>query len=326
MMGNVFGDLALVRMNGEKKREMEAQFGVRYPSELQNDLTWPSDELIRKFMAMQKDNEWIWTPWRLLVSRQQAELMKERKKAPRAADVTLMRVLAQQVGLEDEESVEDLSGSPYRVQQLLMVRANLMGLIGAGHLLNHNQYANKFLEYYTIRPSDVSGFRAPSWEEAEAGDKIIWKEAFKLLARGWNWDDIWHELTIARDCLATVLQSRVKVVSLQELMQKVKRARTDTWDDRPYGKGDKTGKGSKGDKGNHNKGDYPSGKGAKAGGKGELGKGKGGKDFNINDGLCNRFQEGSCRSESCRFNHLCRICRSPAHGANACTTPGIART
>ena len=297
--GGVLADLGMARLSSAMRLDLEAQFRRRYPNELITEQTWPSEEVIRRFYDMHRSRNWQWVGWRQLLSKSQAQQLAERRKSTRSADTTLIRVLAAQAGLQDEE-VEEMNSTPYRVQQVMSVRMYAQTLVNFGHLNNFKQYMNTFMERYTKRPSDASGMRPPNWEEAEAADREIWCEITRLVDRGWSWDDSVHEITVARDVITTHLQPRLRPPALPNKA--------------PTSKGQAKGTSTPGKKGSWKS--EPYGKGA----------GKKGKEFSKSGSktpsneICERWQSGNCRNlTNCRYKHICKWCKAE-HPGMSCTS------
>jgi hypothetical protein len=304
-LGGLLADLGVTRLSSAMRLDFEAQFRRRYPNELITDQTWPSEEVIRRFYDMHRSRNWQWVGWRQLLSKSQALQLAEKRKSTRTADTTLIRVLAAQAGLQDEE-VEEMNSTPYRVQQVMSVRMYAQTLVNFGHLNNFKQYMNTFMERCTKRPADAAGMRPPNWEEAEAADREIWGEITRLVDRGWSWDDSMHEVTVARDVITTHLQPRLRPPQPQPKSASTK-----------GGTGKVTGKGET----------WQQGK-AKASWKTEpyvKGTGKRGKDAAksgskaASNEVCERWQTGNCRNATnCRYKHICKWCRGDHPGAS-CT-------
>ncbi len=78
-----------------------------------------------------------------------------------------MQALAQASGLEDEVS-EELSSSPFRLQQVFTVRMYALTVIQLGHLNNFKSFVQAFMSLYTKKPLPASRRRSLSL-------KVIWE-------------------------------------------------------------------------------------------------------------------------------------------------------
>ena len=306
----LLGDFHMVRLDSSMKLEMENIFRMRYPTELVQDEHWPSHQVLRQFYNMLKSGNWTWIPWKQLLSKAQAETIKDRRGPKRSADATLLQVLAETAGLEDECS-EDMSSSPFRVQQVLSVRMNALALLECGHLNSFKTYVQEFMKLYTRRPLPSSGMRVVNWEEAEASDHEVWKTLIKMIEKKISWDDSLYECTVVRDLLSHQLQHRLAPVSSPP-----KKQRFDDKDQRPQ-KGPQStspGKGAwspKGNKGSSSKGGSTPAKGQR--------KGDGKANSQMGETHCFRYQLELCRSSTCRYEHKCMHCGG-AHPGNRCTS------
>jgi hypothetical protein len=127
---------------------------------------------------------WEWIPWRKIVSEQHALQIKDKRSAGKSLD--LVEVLEQASGLLDQTAELEVGPSPFRLQNLLMVRANAFAFCNTGHLKLWNAYVNSFIEAYTRHVPE--GFRPPSVSEAEEADRRVLLEVFRLVYKGWSMD------------------------------------------------------------------------------------------------------------------------------------------
>lgn len=177
--------LGLTKFDVEERRALETAFKTRYPLEFVNDNCWPSDEVLKKYYVQVQRKNFSWVPWRYLLSRAKAFQLKEKKKAKelKTGDAVLMQLMAANAGIVDEES-EEVTGSHYRILEVLTVRMYAMVATGHCHIMNLKAYSGRFMSLYTKAPSSASGMRSPSGEEAELADQEVFKEIIRLVEDG----------------------------------------------------------------------------------------------------------------------------------------------
>ena len=156
---------------------------------------------------MQQDRDVRYVPWKQSLSESLWD-SSVRTKAPQGGEATLWKLMAKEKGLEDPEEVE-MSGAQFRVSSLLRCRAFACAMVGLGGHGAWLSYVNRFVELYTARPLDGS-YRSPTLEEAELADQKIWGDVLDLVRNQETWDDALYEVCVSRDCLANLLQGRLK--------------------------------------------------------------------------------------------------------------------
>ena len=258
---------------------LEKSFEARYPSEGLNDRTRPSDKLLSLVYSMVQTGEYRWIPWRQLLTMEQADEVSG-KRTSKSAEQQLLALMAEAHGLKLEEA-DEVSSSPWRVHQLLTVRAFAFAIAGGCHLGPLKDFNLRFLEKYSGPPK--TGYARTTAAEAEKFDQEVWRDVFQLVRESWSLQDAIVEIAITRDGVrkAFVSTPLLPKTSLGKTSdgKGVKAKRAGEWQDDP------SRKKAKGDGG---KGDWKKGKGG----------GKGGK------GVCFDFRAGKChRGEECRFRH-----------------------
>ncbi len=183
-------------------------------------------------------------------------------------------MMAQANGFDAEEA-EDLSSSPFRVQQLLTVRAVALTIVGSCKLAAAKEYVARFMRQYTNAPAE--GFQRPSLAEAESVDRDIWREiCYVARTEKWSFQDALQEVAVTRDSISRLLICKPKPPKAPPK--------------RPFDGDDKYG-----DKRRRATSPRPKGKG-----KGDVAKQK---------GTCYGFQEGTCdKGSKCRYKHACSNC------------------
>jgi hypothetical protein len=307
LQSTILGDANMVRLDGAVKKELLRKFAANYVTELLTDSSTPSDEVLRKFYSMRLKGQWVWVPWNQLLSKSQAEVLKDKRKQSKHPEHTLLRIMASNAGL-DEVDEESMTGSPFRIQQALNIRATSMAIIGICHLNSAKSYVAAFMDKYTQKPFSAD-MRQPALDEAEAADREVWRELLRLHDRGTTFDDAIYEIVFSRDMLTTHLASRQRPPEGHKRraheMDSSKghkgtkgaapkgkgKGGKDKWPDWPP-RGDNSGKGDQQPKGAATKG---KGKGTKAD---QAGKGA------AQDNTCWRWIAGNCNAGStCRFSH-----------------------
>lgn len=170
--------------------------------------TLPAMSLLNLVQAQKLQGAYDWIPWKKLLSEKAASLVKGRK--PVDVKDRFVEALAFGVGLCDEEWDREIPAAPYRVHELLQVRANCYAMVGACHLGNWALYAQKFMEFYTMEPG--THCRYPNIQEAEDADQAALREVFRLCYGGATLDDALATVAIDRDMLRQLLQPRPKLL------------------------------------------------------------------------------------------------------------------
>lgn len=170
--------------------------------------TLPAMSLLNLVQAQKLQGAYDWIPWKKLLSEKAASLVKGRK--PVDVKDRFVEALAFGVGLCDEEWDREIPAAPYRVRELLQVRANCYAMVGACHLGNWALYAQKFMEFYTMEPG--THCRYPNIQEAEDADQAALREVFRLCYGGATLDDALATVAIDRDMLRQLLQPRPKLL------------------------------------------------------------------------------------------------------------------
>ena len=108
-----------------------------------------------------------------------------------------------------ELNPHELSGTPWRVSQLLEARRHCHALCGVAHLASLRTLDTKFFKAYTAVYAPELGLRPPTFSEVQAADKQNWKDIFNLVdVEGWPMEDSLHELSTVRSDVGTLLQAR----------------------------------------------------------------------------------------------------------------------
>ena len=160
---------------------------------------------------------WTWFKHRnckvlMIGSRGKSSWVKRPLRLRKPVDVKdrFVEALAFGVGFCDEEWDREIPAAPYRVHELLQVRANCYAMVGACHLGNWALYAQKFMEFYTMEPG--THCRYPNIQEAEDADQAALREVFRLCYGGATLDDALATVAIDRDMLRQLLQPRPKLL------------------------------------------------------------------------------------------------------------------
>ena len=172
-------------------------------------------------------------------------------------------------------------------------RRNAYALCGAAHVASIRLLDTKLIQLYTATVAPDLGLRPPTLRETMAADRTIWTSIFELVNKeGWSLEDALHELTTIRGDLKMLMQPRPKLIqsiprgsSYQNPNQSGGNKRPLALMDRPSGKSKDKGKGK-----------------GKDGGKG---KGKSSSKNKPGGNLCDRYNQGTCTFDECKFVHRC---------------------
>jgi hypothetical protein len=333
------------RLTVEVRRELETEFRRRFPGELLLPCDSPSDQLLQAILTQQHRRGFEVIAWKRMTSLEVSQELKE-SRAGDSKERSFLSILAASQGLENEET-EDVSGSPYKVSQLLTARALAFALVRACHLASWRLYNSRLLQAYTkrMRGSDL-GLRSPNVVEAEEADRQALREVYRLHGEGWALDDALYEVAVTREIFTTLLGPKLRPFKpLPPPGGKNQGQGANRGSQSPYqplyqqpqhvhGRGQH-------DKGRHNKGHHDKGKGrglgrgGRGGGQRQPQQGhqqqpqqgghqpqQGGQQHEgqqpVPGNLCHRFQRGQCHDASCRFRHACERCGSTAHGNVQC--------
>jgi hypothetical protein len=330
------------RLTVEVRRELESEFRRRFPGELLLPCDSPSDQLLQLILTQQHRRGFEVIAWKRMTSLEVSQELKE-NRAGDSKERSFLAILAASQGLENEET-DDVSGSPYKVSQLLTARALAFALVRACHLASWRIYNSRLLQAYTkkVRGNEL-GLRGPNVWEAEEADRHALREVFRLHGEGWALDEALYELAVTREIFTTLLGPKLRPFKpLPPLGGKNQGQGANRASQAPYqqpqhanGKG-KQEKGKNNWKGHHDKGKgRGSGRGNRGGGQHQPQQGhqqqpqqggqqqqQGGQQQGGQQppaaNLCHRFQRGQCHDTSCRFRHACQRCGSEAHGSGQC--------
>ena len=97
----------------------------------------------------------------------------------------------------------EVGASPWKLQNLLLVRAHAFAFCGHGHMNLWWAYVDAFTSAYTRSPPD--GFRQPAIQEAEEADRRVLQEIFHLLYKSWTMDKALQCVIKEREAFRTQL-------------------------------------------------------------------------------------------------------------------------
>ena len=294
---------------------MEQACKANYPGEVLNQGNTPGPRYWAKVFAQlrpgapRKFLDWVQT-----TSITDEERITERRhtRQPRSEVQALLNCC-----FEDAMDLNqnEITGNPFKVLQVLEKRRNAYALCGAAHVASIRLLDTKLLQLYTATVAPDLGLRPPTLQETMAADRTIWTSIFELVNKeGWGLEDALHELTTIRGDLKSRMQPRPKMAqsiprgsSYQNPNQSGGNKRPLALMDKPSGKNKDKGKG----KGKEN------------------GKGKGNTSSKTKPGgnLCDRYSQGACTLDDCKFVHRCnkvtggRVC-AERHPAIQCPHKG----
>ena len=171
------------RMHGGDREELRKQFAADYPGAGLNERALPSLQYLHTIKQQCAQKAWEWLPWRKILSEEQAMKLKEKRSA---AKLDVVDLLAHASGIWEESMEGEVGASPWKLQNLLLVRAHAFAFCGHGHMNLWWAYVDAFISAYTRSPPD--GFRQPAIQEAEEADRRVLQEIFHLLYKGWTMD------------------------------------------------------------------------------------------------------------------------------------------
>ena len=149
-----------------------------------------------------------WTPWAQTISEEKHEQIMEARggRIPR----TDHEILAALTHFDLPRSGEnDISGSPYFVENLLKTRRNAFALCRACHLQSHKLLDNKFMSLYTQKVDPKLGRRKVNINEAMEADRRIMNAVYAQASEpDWTLNDAFYEFATARADINTLLQPR----------------------------------------------------------------------------------------------------------------------
>ena len=106
--------------------------------------------------------------------------LKEKRSTSKLDVVDL---LAHASGMWEESREGEIGASPWKLQNVLLVRAHAFAFCGHGYMNLWWANVDAFLSAYTRSPPD--GFRQPAIQEAEEADRRVLQEIFHLRYKGW---------------------------------------------------------------------------------------------------------------------------------------------
>ena len=290
-------------LSPDRIRVLRQEFTANYPAEVLTEESEPSVQLLQVLWKMQSTGDWSHIGWKRRLSRAQADQLKDSRRRTN----TLLTMLADSAGLEQEDVREDINGSPYVVHQLLSLWGTAMAVLQLAHLASTKMYISTFMSHYTTKHKE-SQLRPPSWQEAETADRLAITAACKLVISGWTWDQSMAELTVNRDILVNYLQPRIRMDHGSSSSDKSKfRKNYQVHKDQGFKK-DHRHRGRKDQQGDYKKHFHKDRKH-------DNHKDKSRRDKSP---VCFRFQKGQCTVKNCKFLHKCEICKSNDHGSSTC--------
>ena len=188
------------RMHGGDREELRKQFAADYPGAGLNERVLPSLQYLRTIKQQCAQKAWEWLPWRKVLSEEQAMKLKEKRSASKLEVVDL---LAHASGMWEESMEGEVGASPWKLQNLLLVRAHAFAFCGHGHMNLWWAYVDAFISAYTRSPPE--GFRQPAIQEAEEADRRVLQEIFHLLYKGWTMDKALQCVIKEREAFRTQL-------------------------------------------------------------------------------------------------------------------------
>ena len=254
------------RLTPDVLASLKSDWAKSNPTEIVDEWVWPCKALLQMILSQTFFYAFEWIPWAKLQCEEAALLAKMGGK-------------------------EVVSGSPYKIEKMLLTRGVAFSMCKGSHFVAWKLYVAELIKAYTSKPpTDMR--RQATMQECEEADRAALREVFRLVSNGWGFDDAIHEIVVIRDRFRTLLVPQFKPPPKADWKPREGRKRPfpgSVKEEDEETEADSKGKGK---------------------GKGE-GKGK-------TDGLCNRFNSDSgCRSQGCKFKHECRKCGSTRHGATS---------
>jgi hypothetical protein len=183
-----------------------------YPGVVLSDRVLPSVAYLHVIKQQCAQKAWEWIPWRRIVSEEHA--LQKRTNAQRGSLWIWLKFWRRLQGLLDQTAELEVGPSPFRLQNLLMVRANAFAFCNTGQLKLRNAYVNSFIEAYTRHVPE--GFRPPSVCEAEEADRRVLLEVFRLVYKGWSMDSALQSVFGERDLFRQYLVCMPRAVKKQQ--------------------------------------------------------------------------------------------------------------
>lgn len=191
------------RMHGGDREELRKQFAADYPGAGLNERVLPSLQYLHTIKQQCAQKAWEWLPWRKVLSEEQAMRLMRLKEKRSASKLEMVDLLAHASGIWEESMEGEVGASPWKLQNLLLVRAHAFAFCGHGHMNLWWAYVDAFISAYTRSPPD--GFRQPAIQEAEEADRRVLQEIFHLLYKGWTMDKALQCVIKEREAFRTQL-------------------------------------------------------------------------------------------------------------------------